>query len=247
MTYSNVRPETHGARVFLVLALAEHHPEVVDLWEDGSDLILVTLRDGREVMIHLLDGALTAGELRRMQADDRRAGYASLFMFWADMLLPGEGQRFVPADWMHELLSESGGYLYGYERIGPEIYIFPVYFDAQAGSTAYYVRWGQTVQVARLHIEHNNNGKGHFANFQAAERDHTERARQIPPDATPQELQAHYALLALSPEATPKEIRQAYRQRARELHPDLNTETDTTADMQVLNRAYQQLMAQFTD
>lgn len=46
----------------------------------------------------------------------------------------------------------------------------------------------------------------------------------------PPEFTDYYALLGVTPGATPEEIRQAYRLRARELHPDARPDDDATAE-----------------
>jgi molecular chaperone DnaJ len=50
-----------------------------------------------------------------------------------------------------------------------------------------------------------------------------------------------YDILGVSRNATAKEIKSAYRQKARQYHPDANPGTDTTEQFQELNRAYEVL------
>lgn len=49
---------------------------------------------------------------------------------------------------------------------------------------------------------------------------------------------AYYEILGLDPSATFEEIKFAYRQLARELHPDINTSPQAKAKMQKINEAY---------
>jgi curved DNA-binding protein CbpA len=42
-------------------------------------------------------------------------------------------------------------------------------------------------------------------------------------------------------------VRRAYRDLARQYHPDLNPSPDATAKMQAINQAYQQIMDQFEE
>jgi|GEM_PF-5994506 len=50
-----------------------------------------------------------------------------------------------------------------------------------------------------------------------------------------------YEVLGVEPSATPDEIRAAYRQKAKELHPDLNPARDTHAEMAQVNAAFETL------
>ncbi|MBE9139859.1 J domain-containing protein [Nodosilinea sp. LEGE 07088] len=59
----------------------------------------------------------------------------------------------------------------------------------------------------------------------------------IPPDSTD-----YYAVLKVSRQASLTAIKQAYRQLARQLHPDLNPEDEAAAErFKVLNEAYEVL------
>src|SRR5437764_9418001 len=59
------------------------------------------------------------------------------------------------------------------------------------------------------------------------------RTRQAPAD--------YYATLGLAPTASPAEIRRAYRERARRLHPDVNHAPDAAARFAALTEAYETL------
>jgi len=48
-----------------------------------------------------------------------------------------------------------------------------------------------------------------------------------------------YAVLGVNPAAGPEQIQQAYRARARTLHPDVNSAPDATARFAQLQRAYE--------
>lgn len=51
----------------------------------------------------------------------------------------------------------------------------------------------------------------------------------------------HYKILGLKPGASLTEIRQAYRQLAKKLHPDVNKNPDAAARFQELQKAFKAL------
>ncbi len=57
-------------------------------------------------------------------------------------------------------------------------------------------------------------------------------------------MEAYYEILGISPDADPETVKQAYRQLAREFHPDLNKAAEANERMQEINRAYDQIMQQ---
>jgi hypothetical protein len=256
MTYSNVRAETHAAREYLALTLWQW-PSVADIWEDGSDLIQVSFKNGSQVMIHLLDNEVTAHELQTMLAENQAKGHYSLMMFWAEMLLPSNGERYTPDGWMQAMLALYGDKIYGYEVSSKEVFLFPVYFQPQAGSSQCYVRWGKTLTLAHLRLDtlhlESVHLRGQFrrVHFDAPKPIHesvNNKQEGLPPSsfaAVSTTLHSYYSLLQVPLSATAEEIRQAYRALARQYHPDLNPDPSAHEQMQALNLAYAQVMAQF--
>lgn len=51
----------------------------------------------------------------------------------------------------------------------------------------------------------------------------------------------HYATLGLTPRATQEQIKNAYRQLARKLHPDINKAPDATSRFSAIQHAYEVL------
>jgi hypothetical protein len=60
-------------------------------------------------------------------------------------------------------------------------------------------------------------------------------------------MQVYYDLLELAADADVDTVKLAYRRLARLYHPDLNQTDDTTAKMQAINEAYEQIMKQLGD
>ena len=52
------------------------------------------------------------------------------------------------------------------------------------------------------------------------------------------DAKGYYAILGVSLNTTAAEIKAAYRQRAKELHPDRNRAQDAAAQFRLLNEAY---------
>lgn len=247
MTYSQVRIETHIARDYMLISLA-NNLNVVDLWHDNSDLIQVTLRSQQKIMITLVDDYISLPELQKLLAADQAKNHHSLFIFWADMLLPDDGERFLPQDWMAALLALYGDKLYAYEVSSKAVYIFPIYFELQDGHRERYIRWGEAVKLSELrpdfvHVESPFlNGQFRMADFGVP---HSQRAAEEAPAFTQRTaMQAYYQVFSLSPDASLEEVRRAYRELARQYHPDLNTSPEATQKMQEINQAYAQIMAQ---
>ena len=71
------------------------------------------------------------------------------------------------------------------------------------------------------------------------------RQQSAPRYASRSAMHGFYALLAVPMDATPEDIKRAYRELARQFHPDMNPAPEATAKMQAINQAYDHIMAQF--
>lgn len=249
MTYSNVRIETHATREYIVLQLAKL-ALIRDLWEDGSDLVVATFQTGERVMFHLIDYAISAHEIQKIITHNTQRGLYTLFLCWSEMMLPSDGERFRPADWMQSLLALYGDKIYGYEVSSSEVFIFPVHFDYQFGYEERLIRWGKTLPLGQLHADFLDlqspflNGNFRIGRLDFVQPHSQETFRRVVVSSS---LHHYYQLLALPFDASAEDIRQTYRSLARQFHPDLNPAPEATEKMQALNDAYQQIMAQFDE
>jgi hypothetical protein len=255
MTYSNVRPETHHARDFIIQELHKL-PTIERVWDDGTDLVVGTFQSGQRVMFYLVDYYMSLHEIQKTLENHQQKGFHTLFLFWADMLLPNDGERYIPDSWMQALLSLYGDKIYGYDVSSTDVFIFPVHFRPQPPHPDRFIRWGKTIRMQDLrtdtiHIE-SVHLKGQFRIADFARRVRSSTSEESTSQGTfsfavRTPLGAYYDLLNIQPDATPEVVRRAYRELARQYHPDLNPSPDATAKMQAINQAYQQIMDQFEE
>lgn len=251
-----MRFDLHKVRTYLVNEL-QNLPNVGDITHDGTDIILLRTIIGQEVMIHLIDRSLSVSEIKNTLADNNAAARHTLFVLWADMLLPPEKKLYVPDDWMEVLYTLYDGKIYGYDTYGQYVGIFPVYFERQVGKYERYIRYGDTINVAKLHLDYvqvqtqHLSGYWRVADFEGNKvADSATGGSSRSYASTPTErnsISAFYGVLRIPPDADKASIRAAYRRLAREYHPDLNESPDATAKMQAVNEAYERIMRQFGD
>ena len=257
MAYSNVRSETHYTREYIIETLM-NDPDIIKVWDDGSDLVVVTLSSGQRVMFYLVELYMSLHEIQKTLADNAEKGMHTLFMFWADMLLPNDGEYFMPQDWMMALLALYDEKIYGYDVSANDVYIFPAHFDVQPGYNERYIRWGRLVNLHHLRPEFADlesvHLKGHFrtASFapptsHQAQSEASEQQQSAPRYASRSAMHRFYELLAIPMDATPEDIKRAYRDLARQYHPDMNPDAEATSKMQAINQAYDHILAQFNE
>lgn len=232
---------TYGVGAQLVREL-ETAGAVAQILHDGNDLIHLQLTSNEQVMIYLIERFIPTYEVRHIFAQNTAAGYYTLFVLWGEMLLPAEGQRYVPADWTESLLAIYRGTLYAYEIYMGHLFMIPVNFKhkGQERVTVY----GDPVDVGAIHCHtvHTQrtglNGAWKVASFDgdpATYRHHTV-------DADLHHLQPHYAVFDLPPSRDRVAIKRAYRKLARVYHPDVNAAPTAKIRMQQLNIAYNTIM-----
>ena len=245
-----MRFDIHKVRAYLVNEFLAATQTVVDVRDDGTDLILVDLRSGEAVIIYLVERMMPVSEIIETMTENTKKGLYTLFVLWGDMLLPEEGKLYLPDDWMETLYSLYGGKIYGYDSYGPFTSVFPVYFEDRGAGFPRYIRYGEAINAAQLHAEtvRTDNrfisGFWHVADFEP--RSHqtsgTGQRTALRPDRNT--LEAYYELLTLARDADRDTIRRAYRDLARQFHPDLNNSPEAKDRMQQINEAYKRIMQQ---
>lgn len=252
-----VRFDTYNASAHLVRQL--EYSGVASVTHDGGDNVLVELRSGHEISIHLIETRLPLYEIRLNLSESGAAKIHSLFIVWSAMFLPDDNELFVPEEWMMSLVKLYGGKLYAFDVYGKDIRIFATYFE-QVDPTHFRVRFGDDIDVTQLGIAEVSltipelSGTWLIADFagiipprkraqpenkarhQHQNAHHHGRRAQTRPPETPWEI------LGVTKSTKREEVKRAFRRLARRYHPDLNTSPDATNQMQRLNVAYQAVL-----
>lgn len=240
-----VRFDTYNASAHLVRQI--ENSGIASVIHDGADNLLVELDTGELVSIYLIETRIPAYELRMTLKDNGEDGIYSLFILWSDMFLHKEGQPFQPEEWLLALVNLYGGKVYAFDVFGKDIRIFPAFFERVEGAiTDFHIRFAPDIDVTRLgcdtvEMQHIANIRGVWLIADFAHEQHT--ARRERQQRTPRtKVRSHWEVLGITPIQDREAIKRAYRRLARRYHPDLNAATDTTAQMQRLNQAYDAIL-----
>jgi hypothetical protein len=244
-----MRFETHRASAYLV---EKFKATGMNILHDGGDIILVE-QGGEKISIHLIESYLPLYEIKTILGQQEKAGIFTLFVFLSDVMLPHDGQRYTPDDWMRAMLALYGEKIYGYELYGTQVFFYPAYFD-MTGKMERRVRYGETIEFAFLQsavIETampEFSGVWHVANFteqpSATWWGRAKEERETRSAPAPAKVTSFYAILGVKEGTDRAEIKRAYRLLARKYHPDLNDSPEATARMQEINEAYTWVMQQ---
>lgn len=248
-----MRFDVHKVRTYLVNALIEAHT-VSHVHDDGTDIVVANLVSGQSVIVQLIERLMPVNELIATFNENTAAGRYTLLVLWGDMLLPQDQKLYLPDDWMEVLLTVYDGKIYAYDTYGPYVSVFPVFFEAQAGTMMHFVRHGSPINASRLRcnrVQVNNRfasgywwvadfgeGRAYTASQGAAD--------DVPPTGdvfgSRSSLAVCYAVLAVPLDADLLTVRRAYRRLARQHHPDLNKSPEATQRMQQINEAYRRIV-----
>jgi hypothetical protein len=240
-----MRFDTRRVSAHLVTQLQKGRPHV-EVTYDSGDLIRVSLENNAIVQIYLIENPITVYEIMGIVAANTGIGTYSLFILWRDLLLPIDGVRYRPNDWMEALLTLHGDKIYAFDAYyGEEFYIFPVYFEGTGKERV--IRHGTTIDATRLYIETISTnsplvaGVWRIANFEA-QRQQAGSTDDTPVNVPYTPMTMYYRQLGVPESAGYPAIKRAYRRLARKYHPDLNTDPAATVRMQQINEAYERIL-----
>ena len=109
-----MRFDTHRISSQLVNELQKGRPHV-EVTYDGGDLIRVSLESNEIVHIYFIENPITVYEIKGIVTANTAVGIYSLFILWRDLLLPVDGVRYRPNDWMAALLALHGDKIYAFD------------------------------------------------------------------------------------------------------------------------------------
>lgn len=260
-----VRFDTYNASAHLVRQLESSG--VATVTHDGGDNVLVELRNGHEVSIHLIETRLPPYEIRLNLSESGEAGIHSLFIVWSAMFLPDDNELFVPEEWLMALLALYGNKLYAFDVYGKDIRIFATYFE-RIDNEHYRVTFGDDIDVTQLGVTQATinmpslTGTWLIADFTGIvppRKRPTSSAKQQTRQQSRQQGHHHgkraparppespWDILGIAKNARHDEVKQAFHQLARRYHPDLNTSPEATHQMQRVNVAYQAILREMKD
>lgn len=240
---ARIRFETAAASATLMNDL-DAAGQVRRILHNGIDIVLFEGRTGGRISAHFIDSLIPVYEIRHILEANAAQDTATLFILWADMLLPEHGQTFTADDWMEALFTLYGDCIYGYDQWRGDSFLFPVYFRGSGPRRA--IEHGVTLPYRYLTLREVRTWlPGFTGTWRVADFGGPSGASHDPGrvEALTIELAAAYALLAASPGDSLLDIKRAYRLQARRLHPDLNPDAGAHEQMQRLNAAYAAILA----
>ncbi len=254
------RIHKNRARAFLVRAL-EAAPNVAAVPDEWEDVVSVLLTSGQELAIYFVDRFIDLDDILFTMNDNAARNVYTLYILEGGMFIPETNTPYLPNDWMLALLQLYGGKLYSYRVMDELVDIAPVYFQP-LNDGLYQVYYGDKIEITRLvayRVElESPRGQWYIADTEGphkrfappAQEGTTGYAQPFTDPFTNQELPLSpdlhasdpYAILGLRRGADRAMIKAAFRALARRYHPDLDSTQGAKARMQILNRAYRQIM-----
>jgi hypothetical protein len=200
----------------------------------------------------------------------------TVFIIMGDLLVPNAGEIFEPPEWLVTLHTLQNHKIYAYYTSGNEVYLYEIHLQRIGFGTERIVKFMGQINVADLGCAYMEvtgpklGGRWRMADFAAGRgaenarrtfkarldeefrrREREEQRQKHGNASTPDEVRGrlliYYRMLGVQNDATWEDIKRAYRDLARQYHPDLNQSLRATAKMQEINAAYAHLMSHFDE
>jgi hypothetical protein len=218
---------------------------VVTHIRDEGDILLLDLRSGERVSVHIVERELALHDIRYYFETNQAAGMHTLMILWADMLLPPDGAWIDMPEWLEVLAALYADRVYAFEVAGHHSYFFPIHLRGEGRRRQ--AAFGDVIDYAALGCSTVSSQTAAFVgSWRVADfTHHGQTFRSYTTQQFPERMRAllpHFSALGLEPDANPEQIKQAYRALARLYHPDVNADPSADERMKQLNHAYQQLM-----
>jgi hypothetical protein len=242
----SVRTETYHCGEYLLQGLWQTD-QIARVIHDGGDIILFQRPTGEKVSIHLIESGIELYEIRKTLYENAEKGIYTLFMLWGTMMVPPQGKYFRMDDWMEGFLALNNGSTYAYDILQGGYYLYPVYFRGTGDIRL--TEYGRTITFRNLTCRIRETHLPGFADtwmvadFMGVDEKHEEpEAPPIFEEIEVTMLTKYYVILGAREGDDVDAIKQAYRTKARELHPDTNPAPDATEQMTQLNEAYAKIL-----
>lgn len=116
--------------------------------QEAADLV-IHLWSGVKVRSYIVSEPIKTRQLRRQLQDSTSVGIGSLFLV-SSLLIPKDGTRLVPDEWLmalHSLVNDRV-YAFRFAANGPEL--FPVHFEPVPGLSQWSTCYGPALKLQRL-------------------------------------------------------------------------------------------------
>lgn len=195
-----------------------------------------------DIAVYLLAGELSVEFIKKAVNGNTRSDIHTLFIISSD-LLPPDGAASQSDEGLRLLLDLYGGKVYAYHVDAREVTIFPVFI----GTT---ITYGQPINIANISSDYAElrtskhiRGVRKIAGFTAQ---HSQSSSsKAAPRRVYDPLKQFYDLLDVPLTASEDQVKKAYRQKARQHHPDADPSPDATTKMQAINEAYDKIIKRF--
>lgn len=237
-----MRFDTINAANYFVWQL-QNTGKVRDIQDDG-DLIYIELATRDKLLVYLVERPMPLSDVQHHIQTNSQKDLHTLFIFWIDMLLPGDGTLYDIEDWMQAVMSLHNDKIYGFEVAGQEAYFLPIHFEGRSYRRR--VRYGRTVDFNQLNCRRINTDNSHLrgtwrvADFQPYSKQR--RTTHHPLVERDPKIMVHFEILGINITEDKTLIKAAYHKLARQYHPDVDKTGKGAQKMKRINNAYAHVM-----